>query len=85
MSNVNHKSAKQRITDRIKAGKIIGRVQKCALGLEEMTVTELNAARICLSKVVPDLKQTEFKGGLDLNATVTTIKRTIVEPEHTDS
>ena len=83
MSNVNHKSAKQRITDRIKAGKIIGRVQKCALGLEEMTVTELNAARICLAKVVPDLKQVDFKG--EVTATVKTIKRTIVEPEHTDS
>jgi len=67
MSNVNHKSAKQRITDRIKAGKIAGRLNEfsvCRPSDEDyinvqMSPAQVNAAKILLGKVVPDLKQVE--------------------------
>jgi hypothetical protein len=78
MSNVNHKSVKQRISDRIKAGKIIARVNNCALDNEEMTAIELQAAKICLSKVIPDLKQIEFDG--KMKQTIEKVEQIIVDP-----
>jgi hypothetical protein len=78
MSNVNHKTPKQRMVERIEATKIIGRVNRCALGLEEMTALELSAAKICLSKVVPDLKQVDWDGRL--KQTIERVERTIVDP-----
>ncbi len=59
MSNVDKGSAKQRLTDRIKAGRILGRLQAVALGDEEATQVELTAMRILLGKVLPDLKQVD--------------------------
>ena len=83
MSNVNHKTPRQRMVERIQATKIMKRVSDCALGKDEMTTTELSAAKICLAKVVPDLKQTEHTG--DVGVEITKVVRTIVRPEPTNS
>ncbi|RKX21875.1 MAG: hypothetical protein DRP45_11870 [Candidatus Zixiibacteriota bacterium] len=61
------KSAKQRLTDRIKAGKIQRRLQEFAVSKPtdenfadvQMSPPQVNAAKILLGKVVPDLKQVE--------------------------
>lgn len=91
MSNVGHKSAKERISDRIKASAITNKLQAFALtGPEDkdytkkqMTQGQVTAARILLSKVVPDLKQTEHTGDVGLN--ITKIEETIVDPKDKDS
>jgi hypothetical protein len=91
MSNVGHKSAKERISERIKASAISRRLQEFALAEpldddylnKQMTQPQVTAARILLSKVVPDLKQTEHTG--DLTVRVNKVERTIVDPEPTDS
>lgn len=67
MSNAYKKSAKQRISERIKAGKIQERLQKFALSNPtdpdyvdvQMTSQQVTAAKILLGKVVPDLKMVE--------------------------
>ena len=84
MSNVDKKTPKERMIERIKATKIIKRVNDCALGKEEMTQVELNAARLIIGKVLPDLKAIDLKqdGAFEI---INRITRTIVEPEHTDS
>lgn len=88
MSNVGHKSAKERISDRIKAAAITNKLQAFALAdpddkKKQMTQGQVTAARILLSKVVPDLKQTEHTG--DIGVQVTEVRRTIVDPRPTDS
>ena len=47
--------------ERIQASLILNRLNKHALGEAEMTATQIQAARILLAKVLPDLKQTENK------------------------
>ena len=43
-----------RTRERIKCGKIVKRVQRCALGEIEMTSTELQAAKLLINKLIPD-------------------------------
>jgi len=91
MSNVNHKSAKQRISDRIKAGKIQRRLQEFTLARPDdenyakvqMSPHQVTAGFRLLAKVVPDLKQIELTG--ELTHQVTKIQRRIIDPEPTDS
>jgi hypothetical protein len=70
MSNVNHKSCKQQIQERIQAGKIVGRLQRHVLADPEknpeliMTVSQVNAARILLNRVIPALKAVEVTGDM---------------------
>ena len=91
MSSVNKGSAKQRITDKIKASHITNRLQEFALThpddpdyiKAQMSGPQVTAAFRLLAKVVPDLKQIEHKG--EIHTRVTAIERTIVETEPTDS
>ena len=69
--------------ERIQATQIINRVNDCALGIIEMTAIELTAAKMCMAKVVPDLKQTEMK--VEAHVMVEEIKRCIIDPESSDS
>ena len=86
MSNVNKKSAKQRITDKIKASHITNRLQEFALTTEDdpdydkvkMSPAQVTAAFKLLAKVVPDLKQVEFDGKVEQS--ITRITREIVKP-----
>jgi hypothetical protein len=48
-----------RVRERIDTTKVVKRLQRCALGDEEMTQTELTAARILLDRTVPVLKAIE--------------------------
>ena len=43
-----------RTRERIKCGKIVKRVQACALGQVEMTSVELQAAKLLINKLIPD-------------------------------
>ena len=83
MSSVNKKTPRERMIERIEATKIVKRVNDCALGKDEMTAIELQAAKMCMAKVVPDLKQIEMK--MDAIVKVEEIKRTVIDPKPTDS
>ena len=50
---------RERWTEKIKAGNLLDRLQKHAEGEAEMSQTQINAARVCLAKVLPDLKSVE--------------------------
>ena len=84
MSNVDKGPLKKRLAERIKAGQILNVIQDCALGKKDMTVTQLNAARICLGKVLPDLKAIDMSLEGEVNL-ITRIERTVVHPDITDS
>ena len=91
MSNVNKGSVKQRIADRINAGKIANRLHDHVMtkpgdkdyDKKVMSSTQINAARILLAKVVPDLKQVEFDGKVEQS--ITQITRKVVKPKPTRS
>ena len=79
MSNVNHKSSKQRIRERIQAGKIVGRLQNHVMADPEknpeliMTATQVNAARILLDRVCPALKTIEVRREMTYNGDAASI------------
>jgi len=91
MSSVSKGTIKQRTIDRIKAGKILTKLQDFALAdpddpdyeNKQMTQGRVTAARILLSKVVPDMKQIEHTG--DLSVHVNKVERKIVDPETANS
>jgi hypothetical protein len=56
-----------RVRDRIKTGKIINKLQGHVDGTEEMTQTQIQAARILLDRTVPILKAREVSMGDDAN------------------
>ena len=60
--------------ERIKAGVIMDRLIKHVNAEVEMTATQVNAAKILLSKIVPDLARTELNAELNGNLTVNIIK-----------
>ena len=84
MSNVDKKSCKQRISERIKASKIATKLQDFALSSpddidfesKQMSPHQVTAGFKLLAKVLPDLKQVEHTG--DLGVQVTEIRRTVV-------
>ena len=45
----------ERLREKIQVGKIVDRVQKCALGQVEMTSTQFQAAKLLINKTIPDL------------------------------
>jgi len=51
----------------IKAGILLDRTNRAALGEIEMTKEQLAAAKLFLSKTMPDLKATEHSGEVDVN------------------
>ena len=50
------------LRNEIDSKRILQRLQRHALGLEDMTVTEVTAARIALAKTMPDMKAVEHSG-----------------------
>lgn len=83
MSNVNHKTPRERMIERVQATKIIKRVNDCALGKIEMTNEQLRAAQMCMAKVIPDLKATEVTHSGEM--TIQEVRRVLVNAGHTDS
>lgn len=56
----------QKTRDKIKASQIVNRLQNHILADEDiMTVSQVNAARVILNKVLPDLKAVEISGDPD--------------------
>lgn len=47
---------------KIRASSILNRLDACVMGDVEMSAVQVNAARIILSKLVPDLARTEMTG-----------------------
>lgn len=50
--------------ERIQTGVLLDRLAKHANGAVEMTATQVNAAKILLSKTIPDLRAIEHSGEL---------------------
>jgi hypothetical protein len=53
----------ERLRERIQAGQIVSRVQRCALGEIEMTSIQFQAAKLLINKTIPDLPTTQHEGG----------------------
>jgi hypothetical protein len=53
------------IRAKIQASQLVNRLTKHAFGEVEMTPTQVNAAKILLSKSVPDLQSVELTGNAD--------------------
>ena len=49
---------------RIRVGKLVGRLQRHALGVLEMTPTQIKAAEILLNKTMPNLKSVDHTGAI---------------------
>lgn len=58
----------QRTREKIDAGLLVERFQRVALGLEEATMTELNAARMLLDRRLPVIKAIEIETGTGQDA-----------------
>ena len=55
----------QATKDRIRATMLIKRLQDHALNKVEMSPTQVQAAKILLGKVIPDIKSVDHTGGTD--------------------
>jgi hypothetical protein len=51
--------------ERIKASLLLEKLENHVLGSTEMTASQVNAAKILLGKVIPDMKAIEHSGGID--------------------
>jgi hypothetical protein len=59
---INHDDKTKRL---IRASQLLNRLNQFAIGEIEMTQAQVNAARIVIGKVVPDLKAIEVRGNED--------------------
>jgi len=55
---------------RIQASQVMNRLQDHLNGEIELTATQINAAKIILSKMVPDLARTEIEADVKTQATL---------------
>jgi len=91
MRNSSKGSAKQRLSDKIKAGKITGRLQEFSLSYPgdddyekvHMSPQQVTAGFKLLAKVLPDRKQVEHSG--KISHIVSKVERTIVNTPDTNS
>lgn len=51
-----------RTKERIRASQLLNRLTQCANGEVEMSPAQIQAARIVIAKIVPDLKAIELSG-----------------------
>lgn len=58
-TKVNHDD---RTKDRIRASQLLNRLNSFANGEIELTSAQVNAARIVIGKIIPDLKAVELSG-----------------------
>lgn len=65
----------------IQASQLINRLNSHALGEVEMTQSQVNAAKIVIGKVIPDLKSIELSGDADNPIAYSEVVRTIVKPK----
>ena len=72
----------QATRDKIQATQLINRLYSCAMGETELSSQQVNAAKSLLNKVLPDLSAVEIDA--EVEAKVTEIKNTIVDPRAPD-
>jgi hypothetical protein len=58
------------VREKIRAGQLADRLEKHALGIVEMTTSQVRAAEILLRKVVPDLSSIQAGGDVSHHITV---------------
>ena len=71
MAARKHLSHAQKTRERIQASMLINRLENHALNNEEMSPTQIQAAKILLAKAVPDISSVEWTGELETNGTIT--------------
>ena len=64
----NRKAWGMRVRERIDSAAIVNQLERIALGQEEGTQTQINAARILLDRTLPAIKPIEVDQGTDSNA-----------------
>lgn len=52
----------QKTRDKIQASAIVNRLQDHVYGKVELSASQVNAAKVLLNKVLPDVRQTELTG-----------------------
>lgn len=67
--------------DRIRASQLLNRLNGHALGENEMSMSQIQAAKIVIGKVIPDLKAVELTGKEGGPVEFTKIVREIVKPK----
>lgn len=74
-----------RTKERIRASQLLNRLTQCANGEVEMTPAQVQAAKIVIGKIVPDLKAMELTGASGGPVeSVTKIVREIVRPANSN-
>lgn len=53
-----------KLRKRIQCSKLIGKLQRCALGQEEMTSQQIQAAKVLINKVLPDAQPPKATDGV---------------------
>ena len=71
MSKRDNVSQTQRTRDKIKSTYLVKALMDHALNNSEMSQTQIAAAKILLSKTVPDLKQVEVEQNIDASINIT--------------
>ena len=71
MSIRDNVSQTQRTRDKIKSTYLVKALMDHALNNSEMSQTQIAAAKILLSKTVPDLKQVEVEQNVDASINIT--------------
>ena len=71
MSKRDNVSQTQRTRDKIKSTYLVKALMDHALNNSEMSQTQIAAAKILLSKTVPDLKQVEVEQNVDASINIT--------------
>ena len=71
MSKRDNVSQTQRTRDKIKSTYLVKALMDHALNNSEMSQTQIAAAKILLSKTVPDIKQQEIQQSVDASINIT--------------
>ena len=69
----------QKTRDKIRATKLVTRLQEHVLGEVEMSTSQVRAAEMLLKKILPDLSSVEMKA--EIEAAVTEVRKTVVDPK----
>ena len=71
MSKRDHISQTQRTRDKIKSTYLVKALMEHALNNSPMSQTQIAAAKILLSKTVPDIRQQEIQQSVDASINIT--------------
>ena len=71
MSKRDHISQTQRTRDKIKSTYLVKALMEHALNNNPMSSTQIAAAKILLSKTVPDIRQQEIQQNVDASINIT--------------